>query len=203
MAKLQEVFCVVNPVDAAMQKLALLQQGNRPVESMITDFRLLIGEADLSTTSALKKIIFRDIVPKTIEKWYVKAIQYDSNFRLTQAMMALDNQTPKKNTGRSWFNQNQNNKDPNAMDIGATTRPTGAVLIGTLTEETQAALMKIGACFRCRKTGHLSCNCPLKNQGQQQPQQQKTYTQKDVHMNIRSMTTEQRKEMLTADLGFA
>ena len=52
MTKLQEAFCVVNPVDAAMQKLALLQQGNRPVEAMITDFRLLIGEADLSTTSA-------------------------------------------------------------------------------------------------------------------------------------------------------
>ena len=50
MAKFQEAFHTVNPVDATMQKLALLQQGNRPVESMITDFRLLIGEADLSTT---------------------------------------------------------------------------------------------------------------------------------------------------------
>ena len=51
-------------------------------------------------------------------------------------MMALDNQTPKKNTGRGWFNQNQNQKDPNAMDIRAMTMmTTGATLIGTLTEE--------------------------------------------------------------------
>ena len=102
---------------------------------------------------------------------------------------------------------------PNAMDIGAMTTITGAAtsngtaLIGALMEEMRAALMKIGACFRCRKTGHMSRDCPLKNQGSQQTQtqQQKTYTPKDVHMNIRSMTTEQRKElmeMLTTDLGF-
>ena len=121
-------------------------------------------------------------------------------------MMALDNQTPKKNTGRSWFNQNQNqNKDPNAMDIGATTTMTRTTFIGALTKEMWAALIKIGACFRCRKTGHLSRDCPLKNKGPQQ-QQQKTNTPKDVHTNIRSMTAEQRKElmeMLTADSGFS
>ena len=123
-------------------------------------------------------------------------------------MIALDNQTPKKNTGRSWFNQNQNqNKDPNAMDIGATTMTSEMAFIGDLTEEMCTALMKIGACFWRRKTGHLSHNCPLKNQGQQQQQmqQQRTHTLKDVHMNIRSMTTEQRKElmeMLTVDSGF-
>ena len=122
-------------------------------------------------------------------------------------MMALDNQTPKKNTGKSWFNQKQNQKDPNAMDIGATTTTTGTVFIRVLTEEMQAALMKIGACFQCRKTGHLSHECPLKNQGQQQQQtkQQKTYTPKDVHTNIQSMTAEQRKElmeMLTVDSCF-
>ena len=119
--------------------------------------------------------------------------------------MPLDNQTPKKNTGRGWFNQNQNQKAPNTMDIRAVTT-TGTAFIGALTEEMQAALMKIGACFQCRKTSHLSHDCPLNNQGPQQQQQQKTYMPKDVHTNIRSMTAKQRKElmeMLMADLGFA
>ena len=123
-------------------------------------------------------------------------------------MTVLDNQLPKKNTGKNWFNQNQNqNKDPNAMDIRAATS-NGTALIGALTEEMQAALMKIGTCFRCRKMGHMSRDCPLKNQGQQQQQQTqqpRTYTLKDVHTNIRSMMAEQRKElmeMLTADSGF-
>ena len=191
---------------------------------MITDFRLLVGDARLSTDSSSdqihlikmfmtclnpqlkKKIIFGDSVPKTIEEWHNKAIQYDSNFRLGQALMALDNQILRK---KPWFNQNQNqNKDPNVMDIRAMTMTSGTAFIGALTEEMCMALMKIGVCFCCRKTGHLSRDYPLKNQGQQQQQQmqqQKTYTLKDVHMNIRSMTAEQRKElmeMLTVDSGF-
>ena len=197
---------------------------------MITDFRLLIGDTRLSTNSPSdqihlikmfmtclnpqlkKKIIFGDIILKAIEDWYMKAIQYDSNYRLAQALTALENQTTPKKM-KNWFNQNQTQKDPNAMDIGVTTTITGAAtsngtaLIGALTEEMRAALMKIGACFRCRKTGHMSRDCPLKNQGsqQQQTQQTKMYTPKDVHTNIRSMTTEQRKElmeMLTTDSGF-
>ena len=92
------------------------------------------------------------------------------------------------------------------MDIGAV-MTTRTAFIGVLTEEMWVALMKIGTCFQCRKTGHLSHDCPLEHQGQQQQQtqQQKVYMPKDVHMNIRSMTAEQRKElmeMLTADSGF-
>ena len=67
---------------------------------MITNFRLIIGDARLSTDSPSdqihlikmfmtclnlqlkKKIILGDIVPKTIEEWHTKAIQYDSNFDL-------------------------------------------------------------------------------------------------------------------------
>ena len=90
MTKLQDAFKVVNPIDMAMQKLALLRQGNRPVEELITDFRLLIGDARLSTDSPSdqihlikmfmtmlqlkKKIIFGDIVLKTIEDWYIKGV---------------------------------------------------------------------------------------------------------------------------------
>ena len=110
MTKLQAAFKAVNPVDAAMQKLALLWQGNRPVETMITEFRLLVGDAGLSVDSASgqihlikmfmnclnpqlkKKIIFGDSVPRMIEGWYERATQYNSNFWLAQAMMALDNE---------------------------------------------------------------------------------------------------------------
>ena len=98
MMKLQDAFKAVNLIDTAMQKLALLRQGNRPVEELIMDFRLLIGDARLSTDSPSdqihlikmfmtclnpqlkKKVIFGDIVLKTIEDWYAKAIQYDSNY---------------------------------------------------------------------------------------------------------------------------
>ena len=98
MTKLQDAFKVVNPIDMAMQKLVILQQGNRPIEELIMDFRLLIGDARLSTDSPSdqihlikmfmtylnlqlkKKVIFGDIILKTIADWYTKAIQYDSNY---------------------------------------------------------------------------------------------------------------------------
>ena len=67
--------------------------------------------------------------------------------------------------------------------------------IGALTEDMKAALMKIGACFQCRKTGHLSRDCPDKNKTTQnalaQVQALKKYTPKDVHGNIRNMTKEE------------
>ena len=52
-------------------------------------------------------------------------------------MMNLN--SPKKNFGnRNWFNGNQaQNKDPNAMDIGATNSTTGTAFIRVLTEEMQ------------------------------------------------------------------
>ena len=51
MMKLQDAFKAVNPIDSAMQKLALLRQGNQLVEEMITNFWLLVGDARLSKNS--------------------------------------------------------------------------------------------------------------------------------------------------------
>ena len=48
--------------------------------------------------------------------------------------------------------------------------------------------MKIGACFRCKKTGHLSRDCPDKNKTSGGPQAQaqmpKKFTPKDIHGNM-------------------
>ena len=78
--------------------------------------------------------------------------------------------------------------------------------IGALTEKERTALMKIGACFRCKKTGHLSRDCPDKKNGGQQVQTQapKKFTPKDIHGNIRSLTKEERVKLMalmTADDG--
>ena len=79
--------------------------------------------------------------------------------------------------------------------------------IGALMEKERTALMKIGACFRCKKTGHLSRDCPdKKNTGGQQAQTQapNKFTPKDIHGNIRSLSKEERVELMalmTADDG--
>ena len=116
---------------------------------MITDFRLLCAEAELEELLVLdnrhliklfanclnpqlkKRILFGEVVPKTISGWIEKAIQYDLNYRMGQALMNMDNQ------GKKPQRKNWNEKDPNAMDTS----------IGALTEKEKTALMKIGACF--------------------------------------------------------
>ena len=51
--------------------------------------------------------------------------------------------------------QQQKRKDPNAMEVDA-------IKTGRLSEEEKAKLLKEGRCFRCKKMGHLSRNCPDK-----------------------------------------
>ena len=48
-------------------------------------------------------------------------------------------------------------KDLNAMDIDVIT-----CTYNTMTNEEQTELLKKGLCFRCKKPGHLSCDCPDK-----------------------------------------
>ena len=196
----------------AMNKLELLRQGGRPVEALITDFRNLCADAELEDKSVSdnqhliklfanclnpqlkKKILFGEVVPKDIAGWIAKAIQYDSNYRMGQALMGL------KEGGKKFPKKEWKETDPNAMDTS----------IRALMEEERTRLMKIGACFRCRKTGHLSWDCPDKNKGkltsggqqQGQPSAPKKFSPKEVHGNIRSLSKEERAELMalmTAD----
>ena len=204
---IQHAFKPADQAGEAMNKLELLRQGNRPVEEMITEFRLLCAEAELEEQSVSdnrhliklfanclngqlkKRILFGEVVPKTISGWIEKAIQYDSNYRMGQALMNLDNRGKKPQ-------RKNDERDPNAMDTS----------IGALMEKERTALMKIRACFRCKKTGHLSRDCPDKKNGGQQVQTQapKKFTPKDIHGNIQSLTKEERVKLMalmTADDG--
>ena len=206
---IQHAFKLAEQAGEAMNKLELLRQGNRAVEEMITEFRLLCVEAELEEQSVSdnrhliklfanclngqlkKRILFGEVIPKTISGWIEKAIQYDLNYRMGQALMNLDNRGKKPQ-------RKNDEKDPNSMDTS----------IGALTEKEKTALMKIRACFRCKKTGHLLRDCPEKNRnnGAQLPQAQtpKKFTPKDIHGNIRSLTKEERVELMalmTADEG--
>ena len=102
---IQHAFKPADQAGEAMNKLKLLQQGNWAVEEMITEFCLLCAEAELEEllvsdnrhliklfanclNSQLKKrILFGEVIPKTISGWIEKAIQYNPNYRMGQALM--------------------------------------------------------------------------------------------------------------------
>ena len=100
--QLKEAFKPVDKTGEAMNKLHMIKQGNRLAEELV---RLLAGQANLGEISPsnhlyliglfrdalnpplAKQIMNTDKVPTMITKWFDKAIQYNSNFWIVQAIM--------------------------------------------------------------------------------------------------------------------
>ena len=59
--------------------------------------------------------------------------------------------------------------------------------VDAMSMEERNELMKKGACFRCKKTGHLSKDCPTKNKTTRTTQEvQKKMTPKEMYKHIQS-----------------
>ena len=119
-----------------MCKLENLRQGKKTAEQVVTEFKQLIGQAGLTTRSAsdnihlvglfrkalnyslAHKIMFSEVIPRTIEDWFEKVIQFDTNYREAMAIFGLNKKD--KPTNRSWYRPAEK-KDPNMMDVDALT----------------------------------------------------------------------------------
>ncbi len=207
--ELSSAFRSIDQVGDAMHKLETLRQGEKTAEELNTEWDLLVGQADIGTDSSatlikayqkvlnrplLEKILDGEVVPITIQGWKDKAVQLDNNYRRKMAILGKSRENRgQQNTG--WRNQpfQQNNvpqKDPNAMDVDA------------LSIKQREEALRSGACFKCRKIGHLardpSFHPRYEGQGGRggnagQPGQPgmpgKTWTKgKDLLAHIRSLT---------------
>jgi hypothetical protein len=88
------------------------------------------------------------------QKWLY--LQTFFNGKVPQGKIPQNKQGPNQN-----WHQGQGSgsaKNSNAMDL----TPGHICARGTLTEDERAKLMATGGCFRCRKQGHMSRNCPDK-----------------------------------------
>ena len=81
-----------------------MKQGKKTAEQVITKFKQLIGQAGLTTRSTsdnlhliglfqkalsyslAHKIMFGEVIPRTIEDWFEKVIQFDTNYREATAI---------------------------------------------------------------------------------------------------------------------
>jgi hypothetical protein len=169
---IDELNAAFEPVDAvgdAMHKLRTLKQGTRSAEELVTEFNLFCSQAGIIQSGdttlinlfqpalnkpLLEKILDGETVPTTIAGWKTKAIQLDNNYRRKMAILGKtrDNRGQQTtNTGRRFYRpNNQQTKDPNAMDVDA------------LSIKQREEAMKKGACFGCGEIGHISRNCPKK-----------------------------------------
>ena len=92
-------FKPANKEKNADHQVAVLRQGKRTAQEVITEFRLLTNQAGYANETAsnhmhlieklqvvlnanlVKRILLLDTVPTTIDTWAEKAIQLDSNYR--------------------------------------------------------------------------------------------------------------------------
>jgi hypothetical protein len=182
----------------------MLRQGKKTAEELNTEFLQIVGQAgmDRKTPSdhfhligyyrkALElrlscKILFRDNVPKTIDEWMERAIQFNTSWRIKnlfynqdiKASLSKKANTNKSNRNAPWWRTNER-KTPNAMDVNA------------LTMEERAMLLRQEKCFHRKRTGHMAKDCPLKQE--QSLKQKKVDPARFAYTTIKALTKEQRE----------
>jgi hypothetical protein len=191
-------FQPVTQTRAANHQLATMKQGKRSVEEFVAEFQLLVSMAGMTVASKsdhmhlinyfqralnpaiAKKIALSENVPDTIDGWAAKAIQYDTNYRLTMAMYGR--QAYSSSSGEHWgkASSSSRQKDPYAMDIDA------------MTMEERTSLMRRGLCFFCKLAGHLARDCP-KKKGKGPPPKKDV---KGIHALLSELTKEEKEELL-------
>ena len=201
LAEVCKAFQSTDCVQDAVHKLETLKQGKKTVEEIIMEFKQLMGEAGLESRSrsdhihliglfrkALnpqlsQQIMFGEVIPQTINDWFNKAIQFDTNYQEAMAIFGSNFGRKNKNKGgnKNWYKP-AGKKDPNAIDVD------------TLTLEERQMLMKQGKCFKCRKTGHRTIDCPDKDDKKEKKKEElkKSDLVKNAYATIKALTKDQK-----------
>jgi hypothetical protein len=207
LADVQKAFQAADRVREAVNRLETLRQGKKTAEELNTEFLQIVGQVgiDRKTPSdhlhligyyrktleprLSHRILFSDDVPKTMDGWMEKAIQFNTNWRMGNLFLNQDikwNPSKQKadinksNGNACWWRTNKR-KDPNAMDVDA------------LTMEERGMLLRQGKCFRYKKAGHMAKDCPLK---QGESSKRKADLARFAYTMIEALTKEQRKSFM-------
>lgn len=206
-ALIKQIVKDFSPYDApkdAIYEMKELKMGNTPVEEHVSKFKMLVTKSKLAKNDAVAeyfretlpvplqtKILSLSDPPTTLDGWYEWAVKLQNNFlrmrsaiSKTQArggnLSSNTNKKPKGNEPRRFFFRREE-KDPNAMDVDA------------MTMEERDEMMKAGLCFRCKKPGHVSRNCPNRNKAPPPPPPKKMKG-KELHAHVRALMAQMEEE---------
>jgi Zinc knuckle len=191
-----------------VNRLETLRQGKKTAEELNTEFLQIVGQAGMDRKTPLDhlhpigyyrktleprlscRILFSNDVPKTIDGWMEKAIQFDTNWRMSNLFFNQDTKaspskqradTNKSNGNARWWRTNEK-RDPNAMDVDA------------LTMEERGMLLRQEKCFCCKKTGHMAKDCP--SELGESSKQKKVDLATFAYTMIKVLTKEQRESFM-------
>ena len=204
---LEKLFSPYDTPGDALNAMKHLRMGEGNFDEHLAKFKLLVSQSGLDESAVLidlfqetlpvglqRPILLSENPPTTLQGWYNKASTFHGNWKRTQRLLGRGKNTEqRKETPKKTFTFPKRERNPDAMDIDR------------LTTEERTALMKEGKCFKCRKQGHLSKDCPTR--GNETP---KPWTGKTAATHIRSiisgMTQEEKdnleKEAEAQGLGF-
>ena len=126
--------------------------------------------------------MFCKVIPQTIDNWFEKTIQFDTNYREVMAIFGQNKRNNDKTMSRSWYRPAEK-KDPKTMDVDV------------LTFEERQTLMKQGKCFKCRKTGHQAADRPGEEdrKGKKKEESPKADPVKSAFATIQALTKDKRE----------
>lgn len=156
--KLEEAFSPISSSADAVTKLKTLRQGAGTADEYVSKFRNIVGLTDLTdmaflvdkfleglNTGLVQKVLSSTDKMKTMDDYYAVASRLDAQYQYA-------------NTFSSRRTTN------NRRNIRQVTTPAEAnssiQALQKLSNAERDILRKEGKCFRCRKQGHMSRECP-------------------------------------------
>jgi Ty3 transposon capsid-like protein/Zinc knuckle len=190
-----------------MKTLCLKTDGS--IDEHIAKFKILVNKSQIERESAVmvdlfretltptlqRRILMLEVPPRDLKGWYDWASRLDNQFKRAQRIMGQTAQNygkrdEKKKEEKRWTFPRKQERDPNAMDVDS------------LSTQERTKLMKKGACFNCKKHGHLARDCPdkagMKKTEEKKEEPKKKWIGKDAHAHVKSivagMDEEERKK---------
>jgi hypothetical protein len=153
---------------SAEKDIRNLRMTGGDIDTYIATFKTLLSQAGYTETErgalemfkkglpfGLNLRIINNVspTPDTFENWAEAAKNQQLKWLEGQEFTSKKGLSPKQQALAHKLKLGGPRRDPNAMDVdGGKFNP--------LTPEEREELRKIGACFRCRKQGHMSKQCP-------------------------------------------